>query len=125
MQQTSFTWNEATVTVKQPTIADQLNAEWIADTVRGDTPYEPNMGYLRRLFGEFLTTVQHVEGDLGFPLPTISAPAEELRDAFNAWQAADPSLLYEWRIANRALEQKKRETARSSTAGSKTKPKQT
>lgn len=118
---TTFKFNDAVIEVKPLTIGDELDTEMLADIIRDGAAWDRREQYKRRTFSEFLVSARVVEGDLGFPLPSIDATVDELQDAYAAWLNLS-GLLSEWRAALQRVEREKKATAANSTDGSKAKP---
>lgn len=118
---TTFKFNDAVLEIKPLTIGDELDAEILSDILRDGAAWNRFDGYKRQKFSEFLVSSRVTEGDLGFPLPPIDAPVDELQAAFTAWRNSS-GLLAEWRAALQRVEREKKVTSTPSTDNSKTKP---
>ena len=92
----SFDYGSGRITVKAPTVRDELNSEYLAVQIAGGkTSREFNLALN---YARFVTSIQEVTGDVGFMIPAIDAPAGELSDGFNAWLDM-PGLLDLWRTS--------------------------
>lgn len=103
--ESTFNFNGAKITFSpELTTGDALDVTYLADLLtEGDKKRGSYYKYLT--FAEFVVSVKHVDGDLGFPLPSPEAPLEELREAYAAWLQT-VGFLGVWRAARRSVEKK-------------------
>ena len=95
-RQQSFDYANGRITVKPPTVRDDLNSEYVAVQLaggQGGRAFNLALNYAK-----FLTSITVVTGDVGFAIPSIDAPIEELKAGMEAWLDM-PGLLDQWRTA--------------------------
>jgi len=88
--QRSFTYNGATITLHRRRNADQLDAELIVALLTNDVDRNNLRGFTRRwhrakTFAVMLASIDSVEGDPGFPIPSPDDTEADLRAGFDAW----------------------------------------
>lgn len=97
MRTQTFTYKQASVTVKRAVIRDRLAANMVISFL--DVGSEPLARYAASEFAQCVSLTTQIEGDIGFVLPKVSDSPETLKAGFEAWLEADPKLLIEWQTA--------------------------
>ena len=87
-----FEHNGATVTVFRLTVRGKLQSSMLYNTLGLGEDTNPNK-YLELYHYIRLLTQATIEGDVGFKIPNVTAPLEELQVGMEAFMNADESLL--------------------------------
>lgn len=80
-----FAYRDATITLHRTCNADELDAELIASLLMGDGERAIRDWHRARRYADMLVSIDSMDGDPGFPLPSVDAPADALRAGFEAW----------------------------------------
>lgn len=102
--QRQFTHHGAVITLRRRTNGDLIDAELITNLLMDGADPAQKRAWVRRYlqarnYAATLVSITHVEGDPGFVLPSIDAPEEDIRAAFDAWLADDSGFYTVWNSA--------------------------
>lgn len=79
MQTTTFTYNDAEITIRERIGADRFRAQWAIAKLTLDT--DDDMGLvIGHIFSQKLSVIQSVDGDPGFPLPALANGSKDVTE---------------------------------------------
>lgn len=104
MRKRTFEHNGAKITVHASTGGDLLDRQYIIQVMNAD---DSNLRHLNRVFefAKIVTQTEKVSGKLGVKIPSVDAPPEELRKAFDMLMEGDGELLLNFQRACREVDQ--------------------
>lgn len=107
MTSRSFTYKQAVITLHRRRTADKLDSELILAQLMSDEDRDNRSRYMRKwhranTYAVTLASIDAVDGDPGFPIPSPDAPEAELRAGFEAW-LADDGFYEAWLVALNAV----------------------
>lgn len=111
----TFIWNGATFRLHEETVASALDMEYVVGVLRQGKVASPRLLNHYITYGTFLASAELVEGDPGFPIPSLDADEQALLDGFAAYQRQPAALRQTWNIARSAEVEKKIETPAAPT----------
>lgn len=95
----TFEWQGVTVTVKRPTVRDGLTVQAVKNRLSlPDEALDHLEIVLRHVFARYLVLTslpENVKADF-LPLPSPTAPPDELRAALAAWSDLDEAFMDQW-----------------------------
>jgi hypothetical protein len=102
MRQDSFTWNDATITVREPLGMDALLEDVIKYQLgsklwQGEMQTMPTTLFLTIQFAQRVFCQSTVSGDIGFDLPLPTANEDGLLAGYQALMAAPRDLIMLWK----------------------------
>jgi len=95
MRTRTYTWNGVEITLRAPTVRDRLNSEAAYYRLLGLLQVGDPI-WAQKQYADFITSVEHTEGDLPFPIPQPTDDAKTLEAGMNAWLDADGDFYERW-----------------------------
>src|SRR5574338_239913 len=101
--QRRFTYRNATITLHRARNADELDAELITSILMDGAEASTVREWHRaRRYADLLVSIDAVDGEAGLPIPSVEAPADELRAGYTAW-LNEQGLYGAWKTAYAAV----------------------